>query len=438
MASATATGPDPVEISDGVWRSTLPSGAVVLTESMPAVRSVSVGFWIGVGSRDEHAPAEGASHFLEHLLFKGTERRSAQEIAGALDAVGGDMNAFTGKEYTCFYARALDRDMPLAVDILGDMISSATILAEDVDAERDVVLEEIRMHLDTPDDLVHSVFTRALYPDHALGREILGSESSITGMVRDDVYGYYRTHYVPENLVVAVAGNVEHRDVLREVSRAVAGMPAAGAPTTARSTPLSARLPRAEVRGRPTEQAHVVLGRPGLRRSDPRRFAASVLNQALGGGMASRLFQEVRERRGLAYSVYSYHEPLVDTGEFAVYAGTAPSKVDDVLDVLRTELDRARRDGLSDEELARAKGNLAGSILMALESTGSRMSRLGKTAVTGTPLLSLDETLAAVEAVDAVAVHEIAEELLAGPFTLAAVGPLDGDVTAGYERYCAA
>lgn len=438
MTASTGAGQDPVEVADGVWRSTLPSGVPILTESMPDVRSVAVGFWVGVGSRDEYGRSEGASHFLEHLLFKGTKRRSAQEIANAIDAVGGDMNAFTGKEYTCFYARTLDRDLPLAVDILGDMISSAMIRAEDVDAEREVVLEEIRMHFDAPDDLVHSVFSRALYPDHALGREILGSESSITAMRRDDVHSYYRDHYVPENLVVAVAGNVDHRTVVEEMSRTLESLEPAGAPTTSRSTPAAVRLAQAEVQSRPTEQAHLVLGRPGMRRSDERRFAASVLNQALGGGMASRLFQEVRERRGLAYSVYSYQDLHIDTGAFAVYAGTAPAKVPTVLDVLRSELDQARRDGLTDEELARAKGNLAGSILLALESTGSRMSRLGKAAVTGTPLLSLDETLAAIEAVDARAVREVADEILAGPFTLAAVGPLDTGGSADLQRYCAA
>jgi predicted Zn-dependent peptidase len=399
----------------------------VVTESMPHVRSVTIGYWIGIGSRDERGPVAGASHFLEHLLFKGTKRRTAIEIAEALDAVGGDMNAFTSKEYTCFYAQCLDRDTPLAIDVLGDLITSARIRSADVDAERDVVLEEIRMHLDTPDDLVHSEFSQALYGEHPLAREVLGTERSITEMTRDQVHRYYKRHYVPENLTVVAAGNIDHDDVVREVATALSGLEPAGRPTVSRPGFDGIAAPQVVLRERPTEQSHVVLGGLGLQRGDDRRFAASVLNQALGGGMASRLFQEVRERRGLAYSVYSYHGMHADTGSFAVYAGTAPKKVRTVIDVLRTELDRARREGITDAELERAKGNLAGSMLLALEDTGSRMGRIGKGIATDTELLTLDETLAAVEAVTADDVRALSAELLSGPFTLAVVGPV-GDL----------
>ncbi len=415
---------------------TLPNGLRVVTEAMPDVRSVAVGFWIGIGSRDERGPVAGASHFLEHLLFKGTKRRSAQAIAEEIDAVGGDMNAFTSKEYTCFYARCLDRDLPLAVDVLGDMMTSSLVRAGDVDAERDVVLEEISMHHDTPDDLVHSVFSEAYYRGHPLGREVLGDEQTITAMTRDQVRRYYKRHYVPSNVVVAVAGNVEHGTVVDCVAEAVGGW--AGTPwrrcggprrpSTSRRRPCCAPAPPS----RP-----IVLGGPGLARDDERRFAAGVLNQALGGGMASRLFQEVRERRGLVYTVYSYNGMHADAGTFAVYAGTTPRKAGEVLAVTRAELDRAVADGLTDAELQRAKGHLAGSMVLALEDTSSRMSRLGKALITGSPLLSLDDSIAAIEDVTGEQVLDVARVQLSGPWTLAMVGPLDGADPADYERYVA-
>jgi predicted Zn-dependent peptidase len=427
-----------VELMAGVRQTTLDSGVRVVTETMTHVRSVTVGYWIGIGSRDERGAVTGASHFLEHLLFKGTKRRTAAEIAEALDAVGGDMNAFTSKEYTCFYAQCLDRDAPLAIDVLGDMITSARIRAADVDAERDVVLEEIHMHLDTPDDLVHSVFSEAVFGSHPLAREILGSEQSITDMTREQVHRYFKRHYVPENLTVVAAGNVEHDDVVREVAAALADLPAAGRPTVSRAGHDGRAQVNVRLRERPTEQSHIVLGGLGLTRKDPRRFAGSVLNQALGGGMASRLFQEVREKRGLAYSVYSYQGMHSDAGSFAVYAGCTPKKVGTTLDVLRTELDRARREGITDAELTRAKGNLAGSMLLSLEDTGSRMGRIGKSLSTDADLLTLDETLAEVEAVDHDMVREVAAELLDGPFTLALVGPVGDLDEAELAAYCEA
>ncbi|MGH8900323.1 MAG: M16 family metallopeptidase [Egibacteraceae bacterium] len=430
--AVTARG---VELTDGVHLSTLESGVRVVTESMPPVRSVSVGFWVGVGSRDERSPVAGASHFLEHLLFKGTRRRTARQIAEEIDAVGGDINAFTAKEYTCFYAHCLDRDLGLAVDVLGDMIGSALIRTTDVDGERDVVLEEIRMHLDTPDDLVHGVFTQGYFGDHPLGREVLGSEQTITAMTRDQVHRYYKRHYVPANLVVAVAGNVEHDHAVELVAEALEELPRVASPTVHRTTPRGSTQPRVVVRSRPTEQAHLVLGGRGFRRSSEHRYAAGVLNQALGGGMASRLFQEIREQRGLAYSVYSYHGMHVDAGTFAVYTGTAPHRMNEVLDVVRVELDKAREHGLTAEELERARGHLAGSMVLSLEDTGSRMNRLGSALVTGSPLLSLDETIAAVEAVTDDDVSAVAQQLLAGPFTLAVVGPLDGLPAGEFDRY---
>ena len=416
----------------------MPSGLRIVTEAMPDVRSAAVGFWIGIGSRDERDPVAGASHFLEHLLFKGTKRRTALEISSAIDAVGGDMNAFTSKEYTCFYVRCLDRDLALAVDVLGDMMTDSLVRTADVDAERDVVLEEIHMHVDTPDDLVHSVFADAYFAGHPLGREVLGDEQTITAMSRDQVNRYYRRHYVPSNVTVAVAGNVRHSDVVEQVRAAVGDWSGPSGRTTKRSAPSIKPTPATVLYARPTEQTHLVFGGAGMARNDDRRWAAGVLNQALGGGMASRLFQEVRERRGLVYSVYSYNGMYADSGTFAVYAGTTPRKADEVLAVTRAELDKALAGGLTDEELERAKGHLAGSTILALEDSGSRMSRLGKAFTSDVPLLTLDETLAAIEAVTPDDVREAARMLLSGPWTLAMVGPVEDIDPAAYDEYVAA
>jgi predicted Zn-dependent peptidase len=432
----TETGAD-----QDVRQVTLPSGVRLVTERMPTVRSVSVGFWVGSGARDEQPAVAGASHFLEHLLFKGTERRSAMEIAGVLEAVGGDLNAFTSKEYTCFHARCLDRDLPLAIDVLADMITSATVTAEDVDAERAVVLEEIRMHLDTPDDLVHSVFSEALYGSHPLGREVLGTSGTITAVPRDDVFGYYRERYVPGNVVVAVAGNLEHDEVRNLVSAALDGWEDRGALPARQLMSLQGPARSVGLRPRPTEQAHICLGGMGFARDDERRFAGRVLEQAMGGGMASRLFQEVRERRGLAYSVYSYLSMQAEVGYHAVYAGTAVERVDEVLEVVRNELGRALREGLSDDELAAAKGALTGSLILGLEDTASRMTRLGRSVVCGVPLLSLDEIMSAVDRVTHDDVRAVTEALYGGDWSLAVVGPFedaDTEKFAGYSDRLAA
>lgn len=424
-----------------IRQTTLPTGVRLVTERMPHVRSATVGFWINTGARDEAPDVAGASHFLEHLLFKGTARRSAIEIAGELEAVGGDLNAFTSKEYTCFYARCLDRDLPLAIDVLADMITSAHVASEHVDAERSVVLEEIRMHRDTPDDLVHSVFSEALYGDHPLGREVLGTSGSIEAVRRDDVYGYYRERYVPSNLVIAVAGNIDHDAVAELVVAALATWEPAGTPPARDLLTLEHPVRPVGLCQRPTEQAHVCLGGVGFARDDDRRFAARVLEHAVGGGMASRLFQEVRERRGLAYSVYSYLSSHAETGYHAVYAGTAVERIDEVLDVIRGEVSGVLTSGLTADELGAAKGALTGSLILGLEDTGSRMMRLGRAAVCELPLLSLDEIMAAIDRVDGPAVTEVAQKLYGGDWSLAVVGPFEAhemDRFAGYSERIAA
>jgi predicted Zn-dependent peptidase len=411
-----------------VQRTVLPGGLRIVTESMPTVRSVAFGIWVGVGSRDEAIEDAGATHYLEHLLFKGTRRRSALEISAAMDAVGGDLNAFTAKEYTCYYARVLDEDLPLAVDVVSDMVSSSLIDAEDVDAERGVVLEEIAMRDDDPTDLVHDEFAIALYGDAPLGRPILGTIESINSLSRDGISHYYNQRYLPPNLVVAVAGNVDHDEVVRLVSTAFSGsltgdaLPSAprigGSPTAVLSGP-------ARVVDKDTEQAHLVLGTAGLARTDERRFSLGVLNAALGGGMSSRLFQEIREKRGLAYSVYSYTSQYSDTGTFGVYAGCQPAKADEVLAICRDEIAKVAAGGITAEELARGKGQLRGSMVLGLEDTGSRMSRIGKSELVYRELLSVDEILANIEAVTLDDIHAVAATVLDQPMTLTAIGPFE-------------
>ncbi|HEX2314188.1 MAG TPA: pitrilysin family protein [Thermomonospora sp.] len=408
-----------------VRRTVLPGGLRVITETMPTVRSAAFGIWAGVGSRDEDARDSGASHYLEHTLFKGTRRRSALEISAALDAVGGDLNAFTAKEYTCYYARVLDTDLPLAVDVVSDMVIGSLNRPEDVEAERGVILEEIAMRDDDPGDLVHDEFALALYGDVPLGRPILGTVESINGLSRDVIDRYYREHYTTPNLVVAVAGNIDHDDVVRRVSEAFAGRLDGDVP------PAAPRIGGAGTPGQPgvrvvdkdTEQANLVLGGVGVSRTDDRRFALGVLNAALGGGMSSRLFQEVREKRGLAYSVYSYTAQYADTGTFGVYAGCQPGKVDEVLSICRDEVAKLADGGLDDEELARGKGQLRGSMVLGLEDTGSRMSRIGKSELVYETLLPVDEVLARIEAVTHDDVRAVAREVLDKVGTLTVVGP---------------
>jgi predicted Zn-dependent peptidase len=403
----------------------------VITEALPAVRSVSFGIWVGIGSRDEAPSVAGSSHFLEHLLFKGTKRRSALDISAQIEGVGGESNAFTGKEYTCYYARVLDTDLPLAVDVVCDMLTSSRITTADVETERGVILEEIAMHDDDPGDVVHDVFTNAVFGAHPLGRPVIGTVESITAMTRKQIHSFYRRRYSPGQMVVSAAGNLDHATVVRLVRSAFeeAGAlrgEAGPAPVRCgdRGVPLGG--PAVEVVRKDTEQAHVVLGGRGIARHDERRFALGVLNHALGGGMSSRLFQEVRERRGLAYSVYSFATQYADAGAFGVYAGVAKKRVDEVLSVIRDELALVADKGLTDDEVARGKGMLKGGTVLGLEDTGSRMSRIGKGELVYGDVLDVDELLGRIDAVSVDDVRSIASELLVRPMSLGVIGPFDG------------
>jgi predicted Zn-dependent peptidase len=410
-----------------ITRTVLPGGLRVVTEAMPGVRSISVGVWVPVGSRDESSDLAGTSHFLEHLLFKGTSSRSALDIASAMDAVGGEFNAFTEKEHTCFYATVLDRDLALAVDIVADVVLNATVTAQDVDVERSVVLEEIAMRDDDPADLVHDEFAAALFGDTPLGRPILGSVDSIGALTRRQIHGYYRRRYTPDAMVVSVAGNVEHAEVVRLVRRAFAGhvdparVPRAARPSADR--PRRAPAQRVSVVADDTEQANLVLGVHGVSRHDERRFAAGVLCSALGGGMSSRLFQRIREERGLAYSVYTFTGSYADAGTFGVYAGCQPGKTDEVLGLMTDELDAAARGELTVAEIERGKGQMRGSLVLGLEDSGARMTRIGKSELVYGDILGVDELLDRVDAVRPADVADIAAELLDAPRCLTVVGP---------------
>jgi predicted Zn-dependent peptidase len=417
------------EHAHGVSRTILPGGLRVVTETLPAVRSVALGIWVGVGSRDEDLAHAGATHYLEHLLFKGTSRRTALEISAEMDAAGGEMNAFTAKEYTCYYARVLDADLPLAVDILSDMVTSSLVAPKDVDAERNVVLEEIAMNDDDPSDTVHEAFTAKLFGDTPLGRPILGTTESINGITREQIFEHYQARYTPEHLVVSAAGNLDHDTVVELVSQAFG-------PVLERiADPAAPRLAGDQqdqpsgvgttLVSRGIEQANLVLGCQALARTDKRRFALGVLNAAFGGGMSSRLFQEVREKRGLAYSVYSFAGQHADTGIWGVYVGCLPAKADEVLAICTDEIDRVIQGGLTDAELARGKGQVRGSIVLGLEDPSSRMSRLGKSELVYPRLEPVDEVLAAIDAVDHDDIRAIASEILTKPKTLAVVGPFD-------------
>ncbi|MGD9959741.1 M16 family metallopeptidase [Nocardioides sp.] len=410
-----------------VRRSVLPGGLRVITEQMPGVRSASIGVWVGVGSVEETVKQHGCSHFLEHLLFKGTPERSAMDISVALDAVGGEFNAFTAKEYTCFHARVLDQDLPMAIDVLGDMITNSTLTPADVEAERDVILDEIAMHEDDPDDVVHNLFAEQAWGSAPVGRNIAGSVASIEAMTRGQILRFYRRHYRAPNMVISVAGNLEHSAVLQAVGAAFGRngfllgdqlpAPVKGTLVPRRVHPGVARLHR------PFEQVNLVLGMQGITRTDERRFALSVLNAALGGGTSSRLFQEVREVRGLAYSVFSFASHHADAGLVGISVGCLPGKMDAVLETVRAELAKIAAEGITALELTRAQGQLRGGIVLGLEDSAARMSRLGKAELVYDELLSVDEVIGRLEAVTLEQVRELAADLFSAPEILAVVSP---------------
>jgi predicted Zn-dependent peptidase len=415
------------DVASTVRRTVLPGGVRVITEAMPGTRSATLGLWINVGSRDETRSLAGVTHFLEHLLFKGTRRRTAMDISAELDAVGGELNAFTGKEFTCYHARVLEADVPLGIDVICDMVTSSLIPADEVESERGVILDEIAMHDDDPDDVVHDEFVSALYGQSPLGRVITGSVESINALTRRQITGYYRRRYTPDRLVFSAAGSVDHAQVVRLVKQAFGRADALG---DGDLRPAGIRRPAGRVTTypgtrlveHPSEQASFVLGMPSFPRDDPRRFALGVLNAAIGGGTSSRLFQQVRERRGLAYTIYSFTSQFVDSGFFAVAGGCMPSKLPDVLGICTDELAKVAAAGVTLEELQRGKGQLRGSLVMGLEDSSARMTRIAKSELVPSELLSIDASLARIDAVTVDDVHAAAQEILGAEPTLAVIG----------------
>ena len=422
-----------------VRRSVLPSGLRIVTEEVPSVRSAAIGIWVNVGSRDETPAVAGASHFLEHLLFKGTKRRNALEISSTIESVGGEMNAFTSKEYTCFYARVIDTDLPMAIDVISDLITSSIVSALDVDAERKVVLEEIAMRDDDPSDLVHDLYAETYYGDTQLGRPILGTIDSIKGMSRNSVFNYYKKRYLPQDLVVAVAGNINHKKVVRMVEEALSldgFLDVKGAPQLRANTSVRVRGQQSVgLLSRKTEQAHMFYGMEGVTRSDERRFSMGVLASALGGGMSSRLFQEIREKRGLAYSVYAYAQQFAGSGQIGFYAGCNPAKAIEVVEIIQEVLSDVATHGMSHEEVERAKGAVRGSLVLSQEDSASRMSRIGKNEIVYGQVMSFDDILKEIARVSVEDVRVIASEFLTKTPTLALVGPFKNE--AKFEKVLA-
>ena len=404
-----------------IQRDTLTNGIQVLTENMPHVRSVAIGIWIRVGSRDENEINNGISHFIEHLMFKGTKNRTAKQIAEELDAVGGQLNAFTSKEYTCYYVKVLDEHVELAIEILSDMVLNSNFNEEDIQKERNVILEEIKMYEDTPDDIVHDIFNFSILKNHPLGRPIIGTKEIIKAMTREDLKNFYKTNYVPSNIIITAAGNLEHKLLTHSVGEKFAALTGAGVEREA----IKPRISQAGIyREKDVEQVHLCLGGEGLPVQHKDIYALNLLNNILGGGLSSRLFQTIREQMGLAYSVYSYHSSYHETGLFSIYAGLSVENLDKFIKTVFLELEEIKKNGCTEAELQRAKNQVKGGILLGLESSSSRMSRLGKSILNIGQLVTPDEIISRVEKVSLNELNIVANRIFdIDRFSITAVGP---------------
>jgi predicted Zn-dependent peptidase len=416
----------PAGALDGEYRkTTLPNGIRLVTEWIPHVRSVAVGVWVDTGSRHEPADRNGISHFIEHLVFKGTESRSAEDIARAVDSVGGQMDAFTTKEHTCFYVTVLDEHLPLAADLLADILLHPRFDAGDIEREKSVVLQEFGMVEDTPDDVIHDLFAERIWPQHPLGRPILGDRKIVQAFERDMLLEYFRTEYCPERITIAAAGRVRHEQLVDLLGSRFLDFRQRRMPRAADPPDLATSVDLIE---RPLEQVHFVLGGRGLEQDAPERYALFLLNTIFGGSMSSRLFQGVREREGLVYSIHSGNAAFRDGGHFYVYAGTEPANFRRVVDLTLREFRSLRNEGVTDDELRRAKDHLKGSLMLSLESTGSRMTRIAKQELYFQRPFTFDEILADIERVTARDVKDLGERLLDGPLSLVALGPKSPEV----------
>ncbi|HEU4963884.1 MAG TPA: pitrilysin family protein [Bacilli bacterium] len=412
-----------------IYREELPNGVRVVIEEIPSVRSVSLGIWVGTGSRDETPENNGITHFIEHMMFKGTQTRTAKQIAEMFDGIGGQVNAFTSKEYTCYYAKVLDEHFSLALETLSDMLLNSKFDEEEIAKERKVVIEEIKMYEDAPDEHVHDLIAEVAYPTHPLGYNILGTETNLNAFTQQDLFRYMEQNYTADNIVIAIAGNVKRDRILEQV-KALFG--------SIKSSKLVRHDSQAEfhagriIRNKGTEQSHIVLSAEGFAYSDPHVYPVILFNNVLGGSSSSRLFQEIREDRGLAYSIYSFHSSYKDTGMFGVYVGTTPDNSQTVLDLVEKVLLDIAETGLTEAELIKAKEQVKGSLMLSLESTSSRMSRLGKNELLGRHM-SLDDLVEKIKQVSLQDVKNAAQHMLNNSYALAAVTPLQ-DLRAPGQR----
>ncbi len=407
-----------------IVRDVLDNGLRILTERMTQVRSISIGVWLTRGSRHESAERSGIAHFVEHMLFKGTGTRSAEDIAQAIDSIGGQLDAFTAKEYASYYIKVLDEHLPLALDILSDIVLNPAFTPDDIEREKKVVLEEIKMVEDTPDDLVHEIFTQGFWEDHPLGRPILGTRETVESFTPELLREYFRKAYVPSNLIVSAVGNLEHANVRDLVGEKFGALKAAHhvggeqAPTV---------VPKIQVRNKELEQSHLCLGSSSYPQDHEDRYSSYVLNTLLGGSMSSRLFQNVREKRGLAYAVFSGLAAYRDAGAFTIYAGCSNDAVGEVIDLVVEELKTIKQTPVPAAELQRAKDHLKGSLMLSLENTASRMSHLARQEIYFDRQFGLDETLQGVEAVTAADVQRVAEDLFrSGSLAATVLGNVNG------------
>jgi predicted Zn-dependent peptidase len=382
-------------------KETLANGVRIITEKIPFVRSVSLGIWVGAGSRDEFDENNGIAHFIEHMMFKGTSNRTAKDIAETLDAVGGQLNAFTSKEYTCYYAKVLDEHFDIAVDLLTDMFFNSLFKEDDIEKEKNVILEEIKMYEDAPDELVHDIFANTLWCGHALGRPIIGNEKIISKIDKTELINFRNEFYSPDCLVVAVAGNIDHQQVMERLEPLFAAIKPR---VKTRKYAAPKTQYRVSSKNKDTEQVHLCIGTPGLPLNDENIYALHVMNTVLGGGISSRLFQEIREERGLAYSIYAYHSSYQDAGLFSIYAGLSQSNLDKVMSLITKELKAVKADGISSEELVRAKEQLKGSMFLGMENVSNRMSRLGKSELCLNRVVTFEE---AVDKINKVSLDDV-------------------------------
>ncbi|PKQ17327.1 MAG: peptidase M16 [Actinobacteria bacterium HGW-Actinobacteria-7] len=402
-------------------KTVLDNGITVMSEPVDSVRSVALGIWFSVGSRDESPPEAGMSHFMEHMMFKGTPSRSAKDISEQFDRLGAELNAFTSKEYTCYYARFVDEHLDTAFELLSDMCVNANLDDESCTSEREVVIEEIARMEDTPDDRIHEIFSHALWPDHPIGLPILGSRQTVGGFDHNQSITFRGKHYLTGNCVVAAAGSVDHDALVALTERFLNGMPVGA--RTVRPVAEAAGRSQIAVLEKETEQAHICYGVEALNAHHPDRFTLSVLDGILGGGMSSRLFQEIRERRGLVYAVYSFSMLFQDTGQFAVYAGTRPDNAEEVIRLIRTEMEKVAENGVTPEELDRVRQAAKGHLVLGMESTRNRMTRLGKNEVTGGEILSADEIMERFDAVTMDDLRRVSADALTREKVLAVIGP---------------